>query len=152
VGEPIEQPDDVAGIEARMNYVVGASMMARRTFIDRVGLMTEDYFLYYEELDWAERGRALGFGLGYAANSVVYHKEGATIGTSHRRKSSALAMRYLNRNRLLFTHRFYPQHMQAVRRQMWYEVLVYTKHRDWGAVKGLLGALLRTPAARVGAP
>lgn len=35
-----------------MDYVVGASMFVRKTFIEEVGYMSEDYFLYFEELDW----------------------------------------------------------------------------------------------------
>lgn len=142
VGESASAPDDAKAVEAQMDYVVGASMMVSRAFVERVGLMTEDYFLYYEELDWAMRGRAAGFRLAYAADSVVYHKEGATIGTSHRQRSSSLAMRYLSRNRLLFTRRFFPEHLGSVRRRMAYEALVYARRRDWGAVGALLGALV----------
>ena len=32
-------------------------MFVRKTFIEEVGYMSEDYFLYFEELDWILRGR-----------------------------------------------------------------------------------------------
>lgn len=135
-------PEDAQKIEAQMDYVVGASMMVSRSFVDAVGPMTEDYFLYFEELDWAERGRAKGFRLGYAPGSVVRHKEGATIGSSHTGTGSMLSMRYLTRNRLRFTARFYPQWLNSVRRRMAYEAMVYVKRREWGAARVVLQSLL----------
>lgn len=62
-----------------MDYVVGASMLARRAFLEMAGLMDEGYFLYYEELDWAFR-LPPGMRLGYAPASVIYHHEGGTTG------------------------------------------------------------------------
>jgi len=40
-----------------MSYVVGASLLATAAFFDAVGAMCEDYFLYFEELDWVMRSR-----------------------------------------------------------------------------------------------
>ena len=34
-------------------YAHGAAMLTKREAIEKVGLMPEDYFLYYEELDWS---------------------------------------------------------------------------------------------------
>ena len=145
VGERLADKEDVAVIESQMQYVVGASMMASRAFIEQVGPMTEDYLLYYEELDWAMRGRRLGFALGYAANSLVFHKEGATIGSSHRHHTSPLSLRFLTRNRLLFTRRFFPQHLLTVRLRMCLEVLVWLARRMPGHAWITLGALLGRP-------
>lgn len=68
-------------IEAEMDYVVGASMLVSRRFLETVGLLAEDYFLYYEELDWACRAKN-HFRLGYAPDSIVYHMEGGSSGFS----------------------------------------------------------------------
>ena len=69
-----------------LDYVVGASMFVRRIVLEKVGLMYEDYFLYYEEIDWATRMKRLlpAMTLGYAARSIVFHKEGASTQTSDR--------------------------------------------------------------------
>ena len=96
----------VAGVEAEMSYVLGASMFASRVWMERVGLLSERYFLYYEELDWAQRARGL-LPLGYAAKCVVLHKEGASIGTDPS-GGSPLSLRHLNRSRLLYARRFTP--------------------------------------------
>ncbi len=99
---------------AWMNYVEGASMLVSRQFLDEVGLMCEDYFLYYEEADWAIRAGGR-FGLGYAPESIVYHKVGGSIGTSSNPAKMSYTSDYFNvRNRLLFTRRFYPSALPTV--------------------------------------
>jgi GT2 family glycosyltransferase len=45
----------------KIDYIIGASMFVSKDFLYDVGLMCEDYFLYYEELDWAIRGRRNGY-------------------------------------------------------------------------------------------
>ncbi len=100
--------------EACMNYVEGASMLVSRQFLNEVGLLSEDYFLYFEEADWAIRaGRR--FQLGYAPKSIIYHKVGSSIGTSSNPAAMSYTSDYFNiRNRLLFTRRFYPVALPTV--------------------------------------
>ena len=110
-GQLVDAPLDGGQIEPAMACVVGAAMLVSREFIDAVGLMREDYFLFYEEMDWATRaalpnpaGRS--FRLGYAPRSVVFHKEGASIGTAAS-GGSALSLFYLFRNRVRFAWRYH---------------------------------------------
>ena len=85
----------VDAVERSLDYIVGASMLVSRRFLDQVGRMDERYFLYFEELDWALRGRAKGFRLGWAPQSVVVHKEGAAIGSAQRGRPSDLALYFM---------------------------------------------------------
>lgn len=101
-------------VRQRLDYVTGASMLVRRRFLEEVGLMSEDYFLYFEELDWALRARGR-FLLGYAAGSLVYHKEGRSAGTRGARIKSDLADHYFMRNRIRVTRRFFPRALPTVR-------------------------------------
>lgn len=107
-------------IEATMHYVVGASMLVSRRFLDRVGLMQDDYFLYFEEIDWAERARRLDptLTLGFAPRSIVFHKVGASAGTHAR---SLLSLRYLTANRLRFVKRFYRAYLPVARMSVLWE-------------------------------
>ncbi|HEY2817055.1 MAG TPA: glycosyltransferase family 2 protein [Casimicrobiaceae bacterium] len=94
-------------IEKRMSYVVGASLLATAEFVDAVGPMCEDYFLYFEELDWVMRSQGR-FRLGFAPQSVVYHKEGASAGSdANWRTRSAISDLCAVRSRLLITRRFF---------------------------------------------
>ena len=81
-------------------YAHGAAMMIRREAIEKVGLMPEDYFLYYEELDWSMMFRRAGYEIRYEPASEIFHKESSTTG-----QSSPLRTFYITRNRLLFTKR-----------------------------------------------
>jgi len=85
------------------HYAHGAGMMVSRSVIDKVGLMPEEFFLYYEELDWSEQIRRKGFKIYYQPNSLIYHKESMTTG-----KMSPLKTYYLTRNRILFMRRNVP--------------------------------------------
>ncbi|MFT2009002.1 glycosyltransferase family 2 protein [Pontibacter sp. 13R65] len=78
----------------------GAAMMVPRQVIEKVGLMPELYFLYYEELDWCEMIKRAGYSCHYVASSTIYHKESVSVG-----KASVLKTYYMNRNRLLFIRR-----------------------------------------------
>lgn len=105
---------DETEIEKRMRYVIGASMLVSRRLLEDVGLMCEDYFLYFEELDWATRAKGK-FSLAYASKSVVYHKEGGTIGTkSDPMEKGFLSDYYSLRNRLVFTRKHHPVALPSV--------------------------------------
>ncbi|QXE92340.1 glycosyltransferase family 2 protein [Geomonas subterranea] len=101
-------------VERRMSYPVGASMLVSADFLREVGLMCEEYFLFFEELDWVLRSRGR-FRMLYAPDSVVYHKVGGAIGTSSHPGRKSLACDYWNiRNRIFFTRRWYPAALPTV--------------------------------------
>jgi len=105
---------DETEIEKRMRYVIGASMLVSRRLLGEIGLMCEDYFLYFEELDWATRAKGK-FSLAFASRSVVFHKEGGTIGTkSDPMEKSFLSDYYSLRNRLVFTRKHHPVALPTV--------------------------------------
>jgi len=81
-------------------YAHGAAMMVRREAVDRVGMMPECYFLYYEELDWSLMFTRAGYEIWYDPASTVFHKESRTTGAD-----SPLKTYYITRNRLLFARR-----------------------------------------------
>lgn len=106
-GASLSDPIDEAAVESHMAYVNGAAAFVRREFIETVGLMSEDYFLYYEEIDWAKRAGGR-FKLGYCAKSVVYHSVGASIGTDDFGNRSPMSAYYLTRSRLKFLKQHSP--------------------------------------------
>lgn len=110
VTDPINQ----SKVEARMNYVVGASMLVSRRFLAEIGFLCEEYFLFFEETDWAIRAKGR-YSLAYAAESIVYHKVGASIGTSSNPHKKSFICDYFSiRNRLFFTWKFYPYALPTV--------------------------------------
>lgn len=99
----------------KIMYPIGASILVTKKFIKTVGLLSEDYFLYYEEPDWAIRGIKAGYRVGCAMDSIVYHHEGATIGIGRKKKSAnRTADFYTIRNRILFTKKYYQHFLPIV--------------------------------------
>jgi GT2 family glycosyltransferase len=81
-------------------FAHGAAMMVSREVMQKVGLMAEIFFLYYEEMDWAQRIRDAGYKIFYIHNSMIYHKESISTG-----KQSPLKIHYMNRARTIYTLR-----------------------------------------------
>lgn len=80
----------------------GAAMMMRRKDIEKIGYMSELFFLYYEELDWAARFKKANLAVHYVGMAEIFHKESISTG-----KNSAFKTFYLFRNRLLYIRRNY---------------------------------------------
>ena len=81
-------------------YAHGAAMLTSRDIVNQVGMMPEEYFLYYEELDWSHSIRKAGYEIWVEPRCTIYHKESCTTG-----KGSAMQAYYLTRNRLIFAQR-----------------------------------------------
>jgi GT2 family glycosyltransferase len=101
-------PDEVTMPDASaIDYISGANLVASRAFVEQVGLMTEDYFLYYEEVDWAARRGDLPLRL--CPDALVLHHVGTSIGSATTaRRASAFANYFNFRNRMRFMRRFHP--------------------------------------------
>ncbi|SCB08344.1 Glycosyltransferase, GT2 family [Bradyrhizobium shewense] len=89
----------------RIDAVSGACVMATREFVEDVGLMADDYFLYMEDLDW---GRRRGkHRIGFASKAIIYHVGGTTIGSAVApEKRSHLSIYLSARNSVLYARRF----------------------------------------------
>src|SRR5437667_2934701 len=74
-GVLLEQALNYGGDDS-VDYIAGAAMFFRNEVLQRVGLLSEDYFLFYEELDYARRSLRCGYGLAWCRQSIVYHKGG----------------------------------------------------------------------------
>jgi len=94
------QYDNLTG---RTGYAHGAAMMVKKECIDKAGLMAENFFLYYEELDWCDRIKRAGYEIWLQTNALIYHKESVSVG-----RVSALKEYFMNRNRILFIRRNAP--------------------------------------------
>ena len=94
------QFDHITGPTA---YCHGAAMMIRKEAIDKAGLMNENFFLYYEEVYWAEQIIRAGYKAWVCTDALIYHKESVSVG-----KKSRLKEYFMNRNRILFIRRNAP--------------------------------------------
>lgn len=83
-------------------FLHGACMLTSRKILKQAGLMTEIYFLFYEELDWSIQLQKAGYETWYEPSVYVLHKESMTI-----KRGSPMRLYYLTRSRILFTRRNY---------------------------------------------
>jgi GT2 family glycosyltransferase len=99
---------DVACVEKKLDHLFGASMLVSRRFLEDVGLLEESYFLFYEEIDWVSRARGR-CKMVYADRAIVYHRGGATTGTSSFIGTTSPESAFFGtKSRIKFLRRFRP--------------------------------------------
>jgi len=86
------------------DFVSGCCMMIKKEVFEKIGLLDPKYFLYFEDNDFCQRAKKLGFKIFYAPKAIVYHKNAA----SSEKPGSVLHQYYQTRNRFLFGLRYAP--------------------------------------------
>ena len=142
----------VTAAPTRLDYVPGASMLVTRDFLQQVGLMSERYFLYFEEVDWAERGKGK-FELAVALASVVYHRGAASIGSPSELGERGVRSEYfLLRGRVLFARKFYRRHLLVVYLSLLGSVYKRLRRGQWLRARVALSALMGWRPAMLNLP
>jgi GT2 family glycosyltransferase len=100
IGQYEKDAGQYVGSSGLTGFVHGAAMMVRRTSMEQAGRMQDNYFLYYEEMDWCEKMRRAGYTIWVDTTALIYHKESVSVGSK-----SALKEYFMNRNRILFIRR-----------------------------------------------
>lgn len=127
--------------KATLTYVSGASLFLSANFLHDVGVMEESYFLYFEEIDWAVRATPK-WKIATAIDSIVYHKEGGSIGTASRTKRSTLSQYYLNRNLIRFYILRKPWFLPVALLRVSREIIKLTLQKDHGSAHTTYRALI----------
>ncbi len=91
-------PYNFHGFEVIYNvdYLMGCAMVIKRDVINRVGLIDEGYFLYYEDSDWCARIIRDGYKLMYIPDAIVWHEVSGSV------SNSCFKFSYIMRNRIRF--------------------------------------------------
>lgn len=63
-----------------MPYITGTALLVKRAVLEKVGLMDEDYFCYFDDFDWGLKARKFGYRLLLVPEAVVQHKGSQTAG------------------------------------------------------------------------
>jgi len=93
----VEQTDEII----RTDYITGCCLLIKREVIEKIGLLSEDYFLYYEDTDWNLRTQKAGWLCGVVRNARIYHKASQSA-----QEFSYPYIYYHSRNGLMFSARF----------------------------------------------
>jgi len=128
----------------RIDFISGASMIASRGFIDAVGLLPEDYFLYYEEVAWAaDRG---DWALIRCLDAAVLHHGGTAIGSGGPNRAPSALSNYFNfRNRMRFVRRTRPSVMAIAYIYALLKVLQALWRREWRSANAAFRGMHELP-------
>jgi GT2 family glycosyltransferase len=95
----IGQYEDISEV----GFISGCSLLAKSAMISKIGMMKEDYFLYWEDVDWNATATEQGWKILFAPRSRIRHKV-----SSSTKDKSLLQSYYFMRSGLLFFQRHAP--------------------------------------------
>lgn len=110
---------------ARLDYLTGCSLFVRREAFERVGLLDEGFFMYFEDAEFGFRLRRSGYRLAIADDSVIWHKGGAT------RKPGALESAWRTQSLLRFQRACAPSYPAAAMVSTSLRALAMARRREW---------------------
>lgn len=99
--------------EKEVEYVNGSAFLIKTGVINKIGLMDETYFLYFEESDWTLRANKDGFKSLYVPEAKIWHKVSRSGGGI----SKPIGLYYITRNRWIFMQKW------AKKGDYWYFVI-----------------------------
>ena len=86
----------------QIDWLSGACMLVRRDVFEKVGPFDEDYFLYFEELDFTRRADRLGITSWYVPQGRIVHLVGQSTGVTVRDRRPARIPTYWFESRALY--------------------------------------------------
>jgi len=85
-----------------IDYVSGCAMMIKRPVLEKIGLLDERYFLYFEDADFCLRAKKAGFKVAVEPKSLIFHK------LTEGRKKPLKQRLHLLKSNLIFINRWIP--------------------------------------------
>jgi GT2 family glycosyltransferase len=89
----------LAPVTEQVDWLAGASMMIRREVLDQIGLLDEEYFMYFEETDFSLQARKAGWTCWYLNESRVVHLVGRSSSVDLSRNAARRLPPYWYRSR-----------------------------------------------------
>lgn len=93
-------PEDTGEIR-EVTFITGCLMLIPIEVVKKVGLLSEEYFLYAEDTDFCYKVLEAGYKLWFCENTLIYHKVSASTGAT-----SATTQYYMVRNVLYLTKKY----------------------------------------------
>jgi len=90
-------------------YVTGCCLLIKKEVVEKIGLMPEEYFLYYEDTDWSLKARQAGFKCIFVPGARIWHK-----GSQSSIEGSPSYIYYHVRNGLILAQRYAPWHIKPL--------------------------------------
>ena len=84
-----------------IDFITGCCQLIPLSVIKQIGLMEEEFFLYFEDVEYCERVKKAGYKLLYIPSAVIYHKCGGSASYI-----SPTSIYYSNRARYLYITKY----------------------------------------------
>ena len=91
-------------------YAIGGAMAVHKDIFEKIGLLDEKYFLYFEDADFSVRAGKAGFDISIAKNLNAHHH----VSSSTKKLGSPLLLRYHYRNALYFNRKNGPWYIKLL--------------------------------------
>jgi len=102
------------GKTRKIDYVSGCAMLIRRPVFEKIGLLDEIYFIFYEDADFCLKARRAGFKIAVESKSLIFHK------LSEGKKKPWRMHFHLLKSNFIFINRYVPLY----RRKLAYDYLL----------------------------
>ncbi len=113
------------------DWLAGASLMIRREVLATAGLFDENYFLYFEEVDFCHRARLAGWECWYVPKSRVVHLVGQSTGVTDTRRSPQRMPQYWFKSRHRYFLKFHGALYAALADLFWMTGFSLWRIRRW---------------------
>jgi N-acetylglucosaminyl-diphospho-decaprenol L-rhamnosyltransferase len=113
------------------DWLAGASLMIRCEVLSSAGLFDEDYFLYFEEVDFCHRAQQAGWECWYVPESRVVHLVGQSTGVTDTRRSPQRMPQYWFESRRRYFLKFHGAFYTALADLLWMTGFALWRLRRW---------------------
>lgn len=91
-------------------YAIGGAMLIQKNVFDKIGLLDENYFLYFEDADFCQRARREGISVSFLPKIIISH----SVSSSTKKLGSPMLLRYHYRNALYFNWKNGPWYIKIL--------------------------------------
>lgn len=134
-----EEDNGQYDVVEQVNYAPTCFMLIKKDVFEKVGMMDEQYFVYYDDTDFVYRANEKGYKLIYFPEVSVAHKVSTSTGGSE----SLFSIYYGTRNRLIFIRKNFTLFYRIIAMSFFYvtriiRYFVYDKERKSQLLKAII--------------
>ena len=120
----------------RIDYIHGCSIFFKKNIVNKVGMFSEEYFMFFEDVDFCKKALKKNISLEIVQNSILIHKEGLSIKNNNLEYLSII-------NRIIYAKKFYPENIFYVYIGIFYKVLKSILLLRWNLTKKIIVNLIK---------
>lgn len=88
--------------QKEIDFMTGCCMLIKKEVFEKTGLLSDEYFMYYEDVDFCIKVKDAGYKIWYDPTAVIYHK----VGLSGGGEESEFSIKWITRNKMFFMKKY----------------------------------------------